>query len=97
MSQRNSRNKKPKERNGSGRYKSVCSCITHAGWSYEGIWKTVNIKKSTLFGTNIIKQMRRDGFISSKSNVLCTECNRKYKERYLMQKLSSKLEKILGS
>ena len=84
MSQRNSRNKKSKERNYSGRYKSVCSCITHAEWSYDGVWKTVNIKKSTLFGANITKEMRRDGFISSKSNVLCTECYRKYKESNLV-------------
>ena len=84
MSQRNSWNKKPEERHDSGRYKSACSCITHAKWSYEGIWKTVNMKKSTLFGANIIKEMGRHGFISSKSNVLCTECYRKYKERYLI-------------
>ena len=73
MSQRNSRNKKSKERNNSRRYKSVCSCVTNTEWSYEGIWKTVKTKKSTLFGTNIIKEIRRGRFVLSKSNVLCTE------------------------
>ena len=93
MSQRNSQNKKPSERNDSGIYKSVCSCITQTKWSYEGIWKTLNIKKSILFGAIIINEMRRDGFISARSNVLSTECYRKYKEMNLMWKMSSKLEK----
>ena len=64
-----------------GKYKPVCSCINHQEWSNNAIWKLINMRKSSLFSANIIKKMRKVGFISAKSNVLCTEGYKKYKTR----------------
>ena len=43
----------------SGKYIRQCSCINHEEWSFNEIYQLVNIKKSTRFGKNVIKKMRK--------------------------------------
>ena len=78
----------------SGKYKRQCSCINHEEWSFNEIYQLVNIKKSTWFGKNVIKKMRKDHLLSQFSNVLCTQCSTVYKKRLVNHPFTIKLTHI---
>ena len=40
-----------------------CSCINHDEWSFDYMYKEINIKKFSRFGKNSINKMRRDEII----------------------------------
>ena len=78
----------------SGKYIRQYSCINHEEWSFNEIYQLVNIKKSTWFGKNVIKKMRKDNLLSQFSNVLCTQCYTVYKKRAVNHPFTIKLTHI---
>ena len=78
----------------SGKYIRRCLCINHEEWSFNEIYQLVNIKKSTWFGKNVIKKMRKDNLLSQFSDVLCTQCYTVYKKRSVNHPFTIKLTHI---
>ena len=70
------------ERNDLGKFIQRCGCVMHEQWSNDSLYEVRNIKKSKVFGNNIIRRMRNEYLLPQKSNVLCTACYKVYKNRY---------------
>ena len=70
------------ERGDEGKFLKKCSCIMHIQWSHDHLFDLRNVTKTKLYASNIIRQMKTDGIISKRSNILCTACYKTFRARY---------------
>ena len=59
-----------------GQYITHRSCINHNKWSFDCIYKRINIKKSSRFGKNINK-IHRDVITPQFANIVCMQVSQK--------------------